>query len=78
MRPAPCEESEAAWQPGTNPNGEISRSGNAVLFREDGEVSGFAGTFTVAEKMFLLTPRNVEVSAEEKARLIDKGFFNQS
>jgi hypothetical protein len=25
-----------------------------------------------------LTPRNVEVSAEEKARLIDKGFFNQS
>jgi cell division inhibitor SepF len=28
--------------------------------------------------MFLLTPRNVDVSAEEKARLIDKGFFNQS
>jgi cell division inhibitor SepF len=25
-----------------------------------------------------LTPRNVEVSAEERARLIDKGFFNQS
>ena len=32
----------------------------------------------IAEKTFLLTPRNVEVSAEEKARLIDKGFFNQS
>ena len=32
----------------------------------------------IAEKIFLLTPRNVEVSAEEKARLIDKGFFNQS
>jgi len=26
----------------------------------------------------LLTPRNVEVSAEERARLIEKGFFNQS
>ncbi|HEY2477534.1 MAG TPA: cell division protein SepF [Solirubrobacterales bacterium] len=36
------------------------------------------GMQRIAEKMFLLTPRNVEVSAEEKARLIDKGFFNQS
>jgi cell division inhibitor SepF len=32
----------------------------------------------VADKVFLLTPRNVEVSAEERARLIDRGFFNQS
>ena len=31
----------------------------------------------IAEKTFLLTPRNVEVSAEEKARLIEKGFFNR-
>jgi cell division inhibitor SepF len=36
------------------------------------------GMQRVAEKIFLLTPQNVEVSAEEKARLIDKGFFNQS
>ncbi len=36
------------------------------------------GMQRVAEKIFLLTPRNVEVSAEERARLIDKGFFNQS
>ena len=36
------------------------------------------GMQRIAEKTFLLTPRNVEVSAEEKARLIDKGFFNQS
>jgi cell division inhibitor SepF len=36
------------------------------------------GMQRIAEKMFLLTPRNVEVSAEEKARLLDKGFFNQS
>jgi cell division inhibitor SepF len=36
------------------------------------------GMQRIAEKIFLLTPRNVEVSAEEKARLIDKGFFNQS
>jgi cell division inhibitor SepF len=28
--------------------------------------------------VFLLTPRNVEVSAEERARLVEKGFFNQS
>ena len=36
------------------------------------------GMQKVAEKTFLLTPRNVEVSAEEKARLVEKGFFNQS
>jgi cell division inhibitor SepF len=36
------------------------------------------GMQRIAEKIFLLTPRNVEVSAEEKARLLDKGFFNQS
>jgi cell division inhibitor SepF len=36
------------------------------------------GMQKIADKTFLLTPRNVEVSAEEKARLIEKGFFNQS
>ena len=36
------------------------------------------GMQRVADKVFLLTPRNVEVSAEERARLIEKGFFNQS
>ena len=32
----------------------------------------------VADKVFLLTPRNVDVSAEERARFVDRGFFNQS
>jgi cell division inhibitor SepF len=33
----------------------------------------------VAEKVFLLTPRNVELSAEERARALDRGgFFNQA
>jgi cell division inhibitor SepF len=33
----------------------------------------------VADKVFLLTPRNVEVSAEERARLLERGgFFNQA
>ncbi len=32
----------------------------------------------VAEKVFLLTPRNVEVSAEERRRLQERGFFNQA
>jgi cell division inhibitor SepF len=36
------------------------------------------GMQRIAEKVFLLTPRNVEVSAEERARLLEKGFFNQS
>src|SRR5215208_5169821 len=32
----------------------------------------------VADKVLLLPPRIVEVSAEERARLIDRGFYNQS
>jgi cell division inhibitor SepF len=36
------------------------------------------GMQRVADKVFLLTPHNVEVSAEERARLLEKGFFNQS
>ncbi len=35
------------------------------------------GIERVADKVFLLTPQNVEVSAEEKQRLLEKGFFNQ-
>ena len=36
------------------------------------------GMQRIADKVFLLTPRNVEVSAEVRARLVEKGFFNQS
>jgi cell division inhibitor SepF len=36
------------------------------------------GMQRIADKVFLLTPRNVEVSAEERAALLEKGFFNQS
>ena len=35
------------------------------------------GMQRIADKVFLLTPENVEVSAEERARLLEKGFFNQ-
>jgi cell division inhibitor SepF len=31
----------------------------------------------VADKVFLLTPHTVTVSAEDKARLMERGFFNQ-
>lgn len=36
------------------------------------------GMQRIADKVFLLTPRNVEVSAEQRAQLLEKGFFNQS
>jgi len=37
------------------------------------------GMQRIADKVFLLTPRNVEVSAEERARLLERGgFFNQA
>jgi cell division inhibitor SepF len=45
--------------------------GSGLTYALDG------GMQRVGEKIFLLTPRNVEVSAEERARLIEKGFFNQ-
>jgi cell division inhibitor SepF len=36
------------------------------------------GMQRIADKVFMLTPHNVEISAEERARLIEKGFFNQA
>jgi cell division inhibitor SepF len=36
------------------------------------------GMQRIASKVFMLTPRNVQISAEERAELIEKGFFNQS
>ena len=36
------------------------------------------GMQRIADKVFLLTPQNVEVSAEEREQLLEKGFFNQS
>jgi cell division inhibitor SepF len=36
------------------------------------------GMQRIAHKVFMLTPRNVQISAEERAELIEKGFFNQS
>ena len=33
----------------------------------------------IAERVFLLTPQNVEVSAEERAKALERGgFFNQA
>lgn len=36
------------------------------------------GMQRVGEKIFLLTPSNVDVSAEERRRLQERGFFNQA
>jgi len=36
------------------------------------------GMQRIADKVFLLTPRNVSVSAEERARILEGGFFNQA
>jgi cell division inhibitor SepF len=36
------------------------------------------GMQRIANGIFLLTPQNIEVSAEEKARILEGGFFNQS
>ena len=44
--------------------------GSGLTYALDG------GMQRIAEKVFLLTPRNVEVSAEDRARLVEQGFFN--
>jgi cell division inhibitor SepF len=36
------------------------------------------GMQRISQGIFLLTPQNVDVSAEEKARILERGFFNQS
>jgi cell division inhibitor SepF len=47
--------------------------GSGLTYALDG------GMQRVADKVFLLTPRNVEVSAEERARMLERGgLFNQA
>ena len=36
------------------------------------------GMQKIADKVFVVTPQNVEFSAEQRAEMIEKGFFNQS
>ena len=44
-----------------------------------GLIFGLRGSFErVTNKVFLLSPANVEVTAEDKARIVERGFFNQS
>ncbi|MGN6330612.1 MAG: cell division protein SepF [Motilibacteraceae bacterium] len=44
-----------------------------------GLVFGLRGTIErVTNKVFLLSPANVSVTAEDKARMAESGFFNQS
>jgi cell division inhibitor SepF len=44
-----------------------------------GLIFGLHGSIErVTNKVFLLSPANVEVTAEDKARMAERGFFNQS
>ena len=52
--------------------------GSAIDFASGLTYALNGGMQRIADKVFMLTPRNVEISAEERARLIEKGFFNQS
>lgn len=44
---------------------------SGLVFGLDGKIE------TVASRVYLLTPANMEVSAEERERLVEGGFFNQ-
>ena len=58
-----------------NVDGDLSRRMvdfcSGLTYALDGQIQG------VANRVFLLTPRNVEVSAEERKRLAERAFFNQ-
>jgi len=44
-----------------------------------GLIFGLRGSIDrVTSRVFLLSPANVEVTAEDKARIVERGFFNQS
>jgi cell division inhibitor SepF len=44
-----------------------------------GLIFGLRGSIErVTNKVFLLSPANVEVAAEDKARIAERDFFNQS
>jgi cell division inhibitor SepF len=44
---------------------------SGLVFAQDGKIEMVAG------RVYLLTPRDVDVSAEERERLRDSGFYNQ-
>jgi cell division inhibitor SepF len=46
--------------------------GSGLTYALDG------GMQRIADKVFLLTPRNIELSAEDRARMLERGFFNQA
>jgi cell division inhibitor SepF len=58
-----------------NIDGDLSRRMvdfcSGLTYALDGHIQ------TVANRVFLLTPRNVEVSAEERKALAERAFFNQ-
>jgi cell division inhibitor SepF len=58
-----------------NVDGDLSRRMvdfcSGLTYALDGHIQ------TVASRVFLLTPRNVEVSAEERKRIAERAFFNQ-
>lgn len=56
-------------------DGELSKR---LLAFSSGLTYGLNGGMQrIADKVYLLTPSNVEVSAEERRRLRERGFFNQ-
>ncbi|MGH3001918.1 MAG: cell division protein SepF, partial [Gaiellaceae bacterium] len=60
-----------------NADGELSK--RLIDFTSGLTYALNGGMQRVADKVFLLTPRNVEVSAEQRAALLERGgFFNQA
>src|ERR1700684_2716737 len=87
-------EDDRRFQDGYDAYGEHFREGTPVIMNltemvdsdarrlvdfAAGLIFGLRGSIDkVTNKVFLLSPANVEVTAEDKARIAERGFFNQS
>src|ERR671922_138934 len=83
----PYEEEEPAYEPEAELEDRYRERPNVRRLGSRRRRNDFASGLTyaldggmqrIADKVFMLTPRNVQISAEERAQLIEKGFFNQS
>jgi cell division inhibitor SepF len=78
-----CEEVGAAFRDGVpviiNLASADPELAKRLVHFASGLTYGLEGSMQkIADKVFVLTPHNVEFSAEERAAMIEKGFFNQS
>jgi len=61
------------------PDRDVDSDAKRLVDFAAGLIFGLRGSIErVTNKVFLLSPANVEVTAEDKARIAERGFFNRA